>query len=442
MKIVKIPFKPRNYQVPLLKAIDSGKYKRAVACWHRRAGKDIALWNLLVKKALLEPGLYYYFLPTYAQSKKIIWDGINNDGFKFIDYCPKEAIDSKNGTELKISLKNGSIIQLIGTDTYDAIRGTNPRGCVFSEYAFQNPQAWEVVKPILKVNGGWAVFNSTPNGKNHFHQMFEMAQQNDKWFVEKMSIADTSVLNETDMQEERDEGMDEDMIQQEYYCSFDIGTKGSYYASQVVEARNENRICDLAIEPHIPVDLFQDLGRNDSYSIGFLQKKGDEIRFIDFYEDNGKEVSKYIEYVLDMKYRIGTVYLPHDSRQKRIEAKNSVWEQWEEAGFRCKLVPKHSIDSGIAEVRKKFKRFKFDRIRCKQLISCAENYHKDWDEKAKVFRNTPKHDWSSHAMDMVRYVAVGWEEDEIDDYEPEKYIKTFGGQVIDDNDSDYAFSNY
>ena len=406
--LITIPFKPRDYQIPLIDAIDSGKYKRAIALWHRRAGKDIALWNLIIKKALLEKGLYYYFLPTYTQAKKIIWDGINNNGFRFLDYIPKEALEAKNGTELKITLKNGSIVQLIGTDTYNAIRGTNPRGCVFSESAFQNPMAWEVIKPILKVNGGWAVFNSTSNGKNHFYEMFNMAENNDKWFTEKLTIEDTGVLTQEDMNEERDEGMDEDMIQQEYFCSFDVGARGSYYSSFIRDAEKENRVCDLPYEKHIPVDIFQDIGRNDAYSMGFLQRVGEDIRFIDSYEDNGKEVAHYIEYVLSMKYRVGIVYLPHDARQKRIEAKNSVWEQWEEAGFRCKLVPKHSIVSGIAEVRKKFKRFKFDKKRCKLLLSALDNYHKEWDEVNKVFRNNPKHNWASNFADMVRYVAIGW----------------------------------
>ena len=70
--------------------------------------------------------------------------------------------------------------------------------------------------------------------------------------------------------------------------------------------------------------------------------------------------------------------------------------------------------SGIQEVRRKFKRFKFDKKRCKQLILSLENYHKEWDEKNKVFRNNPKHDWSSHSSDMVRYVAVGWEDEDVE----------------------------
>ena len=116
----------------------------------------------MVKKAIEKIGVYFYFLPTYTQAKKIIWDGIDNNGFKFLDHIPEKITKNKNGQEMKIELINGSIIQLIGTDNYDAIRGTNPIGCVFSEYAFQNPMAWEVVKPILKLNGGWAIFNTTP----------------------------------------------------------------------------------------------------------------------------------------------------------------------------------------------------------------------------------------------------------------------------------------
>jgi len=253
-------FKPRVYQIPMMRALDSG-VKRIFALHHRRSGKDITLWNMIIKKAVEEVGLYFYLLPTYVQAKRIIWDGITNDGKRFIDFIPEELIENKNGTELKIILINGSIIQLIGTDHYDAIRGTNPRGCVFSEYAFQNPMAWEVVKPILKVNGGWACFNTTPNGKNHSWELNMIAKENSNWFTETLTIEDTGVLNEEDMEEERREGMSLEMIQQEYYCSYDVGTLGAYYASLINQCREEHRICQLPIEPNVKVDLFLDLGR-------------------------------------------------------------------------------------------------------------------------------------------------------------------------------------
>ena len=37
------------------------------------------------------------------------------------------------------------------------------------------------------------------------------------------------------------------------------------------------------------------------------------------------------------------------------------------------------------------------------------NYHKEYDERTKLFRDAPAHDWSSHFADALRYLAVGWE---------------------------------
>ncbi len=154
-----VPFKPREYQKPLIEFMLAGG-KRAFAMWHRRAGKDFTMFNLMVRLAVERVGIYYYFLPTYSQGKKIIWDGMTNDGLRFVDCIPKEFVESMNSQELKITLKNGSLIQIIGTDRFDSVRGTNPVGCVFSEYAFQDPRAFAVVSPILRANGGWAIFNS------------------------------------------------------------------------------------------------------------------------------------------------------------------------------------------------------------------------------------------------------------------------------------------
>lgn len=414
-----IPFTPRKYQRGLIDAIDSGKHKRAFALWHRRAGKDICLWNLIIKKAIQKTGLYYYLLPTYTQAKKIIWDGINNDGFRFLDYCPKEAIESKNSTELKITLRNGSIIQLIGTDAYDAIRGTNPVGVVFSEYAFQNPMAWEIVKPILRVNGGWAVFNTTPNGKNHAYDLYKIAKE--QWFCEKLTIEDTEVLTIEDIRHEREEGMTEEMIRQEYYCSFDIGRLGAYYSKQLEEAKD--RICNVPWEKDRKVNLYLDLGRSDSTAIIFGQDVGLEMRNIDYYEKTGEAVEHYVQYLRSLPYDYGIMWLPHDGFHKRLEAKKSVAEQFTNAGFEVSRVPNVSINNGIQETRKLFKLMYFDKVKCSQLIAAVGNYHRQYDEVRKVFRNIPFHDWSTHGADALRYRAVCRQETVTDDYDAEDFLR-------------------
>jgi len=227
---IQIPhkFNPRDYQLPLLKALDGGN-KRAVLVWHRRSGKDKVCFNYMIKKAFERKGTYFYFLPTYTQAKKVIWDNIDNEGFKMLDHIPKELIIGMNSQELKIDLKNGSVIQLIAADTFEKGGvGTNPIGVVFSEYSISSPEVWDFVRPILKVNGGWAIFNFTPRGTNHAHKILQIARNAPDWFSQVLTVKDTAILTEEDIQSERNEGMSEDLIEQEYYCKFIEGA-GSFF---------------------------------------------------------------------------------------------------------------------------------------------------------------------------------------------------------------------
>src|SRR3990167_2019975 len=159
-------FTPRDYQLPVLKALDSG-YKRAVAVWHRRSGKDKVFLNYLIKSMYKRVGAYYYFFPTYRQGRKVIWQGMDRSGMRFIDHIPKALRKRTHDQDMIIETKNGSLLQVIGTDNIDAVVGSNPVGCVFSEWSLQDPSAWDFIRPILAENGGWAVFNYTPRGKNH-----------------------------------------------------------------------------------------------------------------------------------------------------------------------------------------------------------------------------------------------------------------------------------
>ena len=221
-------FEPRPYQAGLYNSIADG-FRRAVAVWHRRSGKDKTLLNLIVKEAHKRTGIYYYFFPTYNQGRKVLWDGIDRDGFRYMGHIPEELRENTNQQEMKIKLKCGSILQIIGTDNIDAIMGTNPVGCVFSEYSLQSPEAWDLIRPILAENGGWAVFNYTPRGRNHGFVLYEMAMNNKEWFTELLTANDTGVVSEATIQAEREAGMSEAMIQQEFYCSFEASLSACFF---------------------------------------------------------------------------------------------------------------------------------------------------------------------------------------------------------------------
>ena len=218
---IQIPheYKPRKYQLNLLKALDKG-FRRAIIVWNRRSGKDKTCFNYMIKEAFTKKGTYFYFLPTYSQAKKVIWDNIDNDGFKMLDHIPKEVIKSTNGTELKIELINGSVIQLIAADEFKTSGiGTNPLGVVFSEYSVTSPEAWKYVTPILAANGGWAIFNFTPRGTNHAFNLLAQYKDNDKWFTEVLTVDDTQVFSKEALEEEK-RNNPQDFFEQEYYCKF------------------------------------------------------------------------------------------------------------------------------------------------------------------------------------------------------------------------------
>lgn len=270
---IKIPynFEPREYQKRLFNSIHDG-IKRGVFIWHRRSGKDKTLINLMTKEAMRRKGTYFYFFPTYAQGRKILWDGMDRSGFKFLDHIPKEIRSNTNNTEMKISLKNGSMIQVVGTDNVDLIVGTNPIGCVYSEYALQDPVAWEMVKPILRENGGWALFNSTPRGHNHLFDMYNMAINNPAWMCELLTVDDTGVISAEDIQADRDEGMSEDTILQEYYCSFSALQSGQFIPYDLVIAA-VHRKYDYSVYRYAPVVISVDVARegDDRSVIGVRQ---------------------------------------------------------------------------------------------------------------------------------------------------------------------------
>src|SRR5215469_16262935 len=121
----------------------------------------------MIRRAAERVGTYFYAFPTYIQAKKAVWDGRDRDGFPFLAHLPPALVKAKNEQELKLTLVNGSVLQLVGTDNINALMSTNPIGVVMAEYALQDPQAWDYLRPILRENGGWAAFDFTPRGKNH-----------------------------------------------------------------------------------------------------------------------------------------------------------------------------------------------------------------------------------------------------------------------------------
>jgi hypothetical protein len=373
------------------------------------SGKDIAAWNLMIMCAIAKVGLYLYLLPTATQARKIIWDGIMIDGSPIIDYIPSEVIESKHVQDMKIKLKNGSIIQLSGSDNYDRLMGINAAGIVFSEYALQDPRAYQYLRPVLTAANGWALFISTPRGHNALWAMYQVAKDSPEWFCSHLSVHDTQHISLHDIQKEIALGeLSEDLAQQEYFTSFDMGIEGSYYAKYLDSLKVKNQIGnDIIWEPSHPVYTAWDIGVRDQTSIVFFQCIGQTVRIIDCYEKNKEGLEHYVKIVLAKPYTYAKHFAPHDMKQMEFGSGQTRWAKAHDLGITFHVVDNIPIIDGIEVVRSTLPRCWFNESSSKQLLKALENYRQEYDAKLKVYKGRPLHDQYSHFADAFRYMCVG-----------------------------------
>ena len=111
----------------------------------------------------------YYVAPTFTQGKEIIWPVLKELG--------RDLIEQSYENEASLRLVNGRTINIKGADRPDSLRGTGLSYVVMDEYAFMKEEVWEmIIRPQLARVEGGALFIGTPDGKNHFHDLYQHAQ--------------------------------------------------------------------------------------------------------------------------------------------------------------------------------------------------------------------------------------------------------------------------
>jgi len=391
----------RQYQKEFFK-----NYKRFnVLVCHRRFWKTVLAVLFLLYRALENKGLYWYIAPTYKQSKAIAFDMLK----KFAEKIPWTNI---NISELTIELFNWSKIRLFWSDYPDSLRWLDLKWVVFDEYA-QQPSSiyWEIVFPMINANNGWILWIWTPKWKNNFYDLYIKAIEDDKYYTMLYTVNDTNLLNEEQLKQAREE-MNEDEYNQEYLCSWTASIKGAYYSKEMQEAREQYRILShLPQETQLKVNTFWDLWINDTMVIIFAQFYWKEVRIIDHYENSWEWFEHYIKILKTKSYDYWDHYFPHDIEVKELQSwisrKEFLIKSWIE---NIRVVPKVSIQDWIDAVRRTLKYCYFDESKCFRLIEALTQYHKEYDDKNKIYRSSPKHDWSSNSADATRYLALSYED--------------------------------
>lgn len=188
-----------------------------VIVWHRRARKTTTAIIEEVKQAQMRVGAYWHVFPTYAEAKDAVW----RDPSMLFNIIPKDFIEKKNEQELIVYFKNGSYLQLKGADAPERLLGAGPVGVVLDEYAMMKRETWDrVVQPILRQNGGWCWFISTPKGKNALWELYQQAKANPVEWATYWLSAETSHIIAPDQLEAARLSMPEALYNQEMLCAW------------------------------------------------------------------------------------------------------------------------------------------------------------------------------------------------------------------------------
>jgi len=405
---IPINYKPRGYQAEALAALDSG-VRLAVWCWARRAGKDMTAFAYAVKKMVESPMNVVLVFPTKAQGKDAFWDNVENDGFKTIEHIPKALIARQDNTDMKITLINGSTFQVLGATEPDALRGANAKLYIFSEFVDIDSGAYEVIVPVVEVNGGQIIIQSTPKidgiSGGTFKLMFDEALNDPMEFASRITAEEyltPEALERLRLKAIKKYGNDF-FFRQEFLCDWGQASASSYYG-QILQKKLEKG--DIDVFPYnsaYPAYTAWDLGMSDSTAIVFFQYYDKRVVIIDYYETHDVGIEQIISVVNSKPYNLKWNFLPHDGSVRDIHAVERI-TRIREAGLpSVSLLRRTNREDGINRVVEGLRTTMFNEATTTELVRKLKIYKKKYNPVTGDYQG-PDHKTESHAADSVRYM--------------------------------------
>lgn len=230
------------------------RFRVAVCGRRRRFGKTYLAIRELARFSR-EPGkTCFYIAPTRSQGKGIVWDQLKER------LMPLNWISKINESELKITLVNGSTIQIMSADSYDRMRGYSVSFAVFDEFADMDPEVWTVTRPTLSDQQGHALFIGTPKGgrSSWAYDVYVNGVNNlEDWQSFSYTTLDGGFVSESEIEAAKRD-MPERMFRQEYLSTWEDAAGQIYYAfsreHNVRELENINTQtlivgCDFNVSP-------------------------------------------------------------------------------------------------------------------------------------------------------------------------------------------------
>jgi hypothetical protein len=175
-------------QKHLYKTFKDAKYRKTVWNCSRRLGKSFTLIVIALEYALSNPNAQIkYACPTALMAQKIILPSIR----EILKDCPEDLKPTYVKSEKVFNFKNGSIIQIEGTDEGNAekLRGTSSHLSILDEAGFMDDLDYvinDILLPqALTTNGKMIISSTPPKSMAHPYIKFIYEAQKHNSYIKK-----------------------------------------------------------------------------------------------------------------------------------------------------------------------------------------------------------------------------------------------------------------
>ena len=317
-----------------------------------------------------------------------------------------ETIRNRNGSEFIFKGLHGNEQNVKSTEGVDV--------CWVEEAQSVSMNSIDVLIPTVRKEGSFLIW--TMNRLTEEDPVWVRIAKNpdDRTYVKQVNSTEIERLLSPEVVHEREKMRQENP---ELYEHVWLGmpltaNTGSVFGKQLARAREDGRIGTVPYDESLGVYTAWDLGIGDATAIWFFQvTTGGEIHFIDHYESSGEDLGHYISVIQNKPYQYNKHFLPHDANARELQTNMARVDFFRNRGINNVDVLRPTRftlgqDDISLVARPKFSKCWFDEKKCKRGLECLRAYHYEYDDRNKLLKDKPCHDWASHSSSAFIYAMM------------------------------------
>jgi len=263
----------------------------------RRWGKTELAKSQMIEFAAKNKGkMVWYIAPSFQMAKQIMW-------MSLVKSVPKQWVKKKNEAEMRLILKNGSIIQCKSADNPDSLRGVSLQYAVLDEIQDMSPEVWyEAIRPTLVDSGGDAMMIGTPKSYNLLYELYTNGQSdNPEWQSWQFPTISSPFIPPSEIEQAKQD-MDDKTFRQEFEASFESVSGRVYHSFD-----RKKHVGDYKFNPDLPIWVGQDFNVDPMSTVVMQPQKNGEVWIVD-------EIIRDRSSVVDVSNELERRYWRHKSK--------------------------------------------------------------------------------------------------------------------------------